>query len=140
MVSKTKKCVFWDTSGWYTLFVQSESLYLKAKDLAQEQIKNKIYFLTSDYVVQETMTLFMARKESSRAIDFWNLIQNSNLIQIEKIDLERFKKSGDYFCKHLDQNYSFVDASSFLLMKECKTNKVVTLDKHFNKAGFQVLL
>ena len=86
------------------------------------------------------MTLFMARKESSRAIDFWNLIQNSNLIQIEKIDLERFKKSGDYFCKHLDQNYSFVDASSFLLMKECKINKVVTLDKHFNKAGFQVLL
>ncbi len=134
MVSKTKKYVFWDTSGWYTLFVQSESLYLKAKDLAQEQIKNKIYFLTSDYVIQETMTLFMARKESSRAIDFWNLIQ------IEKIDSERFKKSGDYFCKHLDQNYSFVDASSFLLMKECKTNKVVTLDKHFNKAGFQVLL
>jgi hypothetical protein len=25
-------------------------------------------------------------------------------------------------------------------MKECKTNKVVTLGKHFNKAGFQVLL
>ena len=86
MGSKTKKYVF-----CYTLFVESESLYLKAKDHAQEQIKNKIYFLTSDYVVQEKMSIFMARKDSSRAIDFWNLIQ------IEKIDLERFKKSGDYF-------------------------------------------
>jgi len=75
MVSKTKKYVFWDTSGWHTLFIQSESLYLNAKDLAQEQIKNKIYFLKSDYVLQERITLFMVRKESFRAIDFWNLFK-----------------------------------------------------------------
>lgn len=131
---------FWNNSGWVCLFVKSEELHQKSLDLAENQISKKIPFLTSDLVIQETLTLLMARKESDAAKYFWSNVTDSKLIKIERIDEERFSKSGDFFCKQIDQGYSFVDVSSFLLMKELKIRKVVTLDNHFAKAGFQVLL
>jgi predicted nucleic acid-binding protein len=131
---------FWDTSGWFTLYVKSEEMHKKALEIAEYQIQNKIPFITSDLVIHETMTLFMARKQPKSAIQFWSTFNHSKLVRIEKIDDNQFQKSGDYFCNQIEQGYSFTDVSSFLVMKELKITSAVTLDKHFVKAGFQILL
>ncbi|HMV41816.1 MAG TPA: PIN domain-containing protein [Leptospiraceae bacterium] len=138
--NKDSKYPFWDTSGWFSLLVASESNHSKVRNISDELTKNKIPFFTSDLVIQETMTLLMARKETEKAKQFWSSLVDSKVVRIERIDETRFQKSGEYFSKHIDQGYSFVDASSFILMKEFKITKAVTTDKHFRKAGFIKLL
>jgi predicted nucleic acid-binding protein len=133
------KSIFWDTSGWFCLYVKSEELHKKTLKLADSQIQNKIPIITSDFVIQETMTLFMARGQQNEARQFWANFKNSKIIRVEKINENRFTKSGDFFCDQIEQSNSFTDVSSFLLMKELKIHTAVTLDKHFVKAGFQVL-
>ncbi|MBP6739838.1 MAG: type II toxin-antitoxin system VapC family toxin, partial [Leptospiraceae bacterium] len=108
--------------------------------IADQLQKSKLPFFTSDLVIQETMTLLMARKETEKAKQFWASLNDSKVIRLERIDESRFQKSGDYFVKHIDQGYSFVDASSFILMKEFRIASAVSTDKHFTKAGFKKLL
>jgi uncharacterized protein len=134
------KQIFWDTSGWFSLLNSTEEFHENALEIANKQVSKKIFFLTSDLVVQETMTLFMARKEHAIAKQFWTNVQESKIIRIERIDETRFQKSGEFFCKHIEHGYSFADVSSFLLMREFKISEVVTTDKHFAKSGFQILL
>lgn len=138
--SKDSKYPFWDTSGWFSLIIPSESNHDEAKNIADQLQKSKLPFFTSDLVIQETMTLLMARKETEKAKQFWASLNDSKVIRLERIDESRFQKSGDYFVKHIDQGYSFVDASSFILMKEFRIASAVSTDKHFTKAGFKKLL
>ena len=138
--SRDSKYPFWDTSGWFSLIIPSESNHNKAKKIADQLQKSKLPFFTSDLVIQETMTLLMARKETEKAKQFWASLTESKVIRLERIDESRFQKSGDYFAKYIDQGYSFVDASSFVLMKEFRITTAVSTDKHFTKAGFKKLL
>ncbi len=64
----------------------------------------RIPFFTSDLVIQETMTLFMARKELEKAKLFWSNLSDSKIIRIERIDETRFQKAGDFFCRHKDRH------------------------------------
>jgi predicted nucleic acid-binding protein len=138
--SKESKYLFWDTSGWFSLVIPSETNHIEAKNIADELIKKKLPFFTSDLVIQETMTLLMARREAEKAKQFWSSFINSKIVRMERIEESRFQKSGEYFCKHIDQGYSFVDASSFVLMQEFKITTAVSTDKHFTQAGFKKLL
>ncbi len=139
-LSKNSKYPFWDTSGWFSLVIPSEVNHKVAKNIADQLQKSKFPFFTSDLVIQETMTLLIARKEAEKAKQFWSSFIESKVIRLERIDESRFQKSGDYFSKHIDNGYSFVDASSFVLMKEFKISDAVTTDKHFTQAGFIKLL
>ena len=73
------KSIFWDTSGWFCLYVKSEELHKKTLKLADSQIQNKILIITSDFVIQETMTLFMARGQQNEARQFWTNFKNSKI-------------------------------------------------------------
>jgi len=42
--------------------------------------------------------------------------------------------------KHFDQDYSFVDCASFVVMRELKLREALTADKHFRAAGYEPLL
>lgn len=137
---KESKFPFWDTSGWFSLIVPSEANHAASKKIADQLQKSKLFFFTSDLVIQETMTLLMARKETLKAKQFWSSLSESKVIRMERINEARFHRSGEYFSKHIDQGYSFVDASSFILMKEFKISTAVSTDKHFTKAGFKKLL
>jgi uncharacterized protein len=46
----------------------------------------------------------------------------------------------DFFLKQLDQDFSFTDCCSFLLMRELGLRDALTTDKHFTAAGFRALL
>lgn len=140
MAYKGQKYFFWDTSGWFSLLVPEDEFHEDATNIANHSTRMHIPFITSDLVIQETMTLLMARKEIQKAKLFWSNLSESKVVRIEKIDESRFQKTGEFFCRQIEQGYSFVDVSSFILMKELKITEAVSTDKHFKKAGFTALL
>ena len=52
---------FVDTSGFYALLVEREEMHERAARILQQAQRRRAKFVTTDYVLDETATLLVAR-------------------------------------------------------------------------------
>ena len=131
--------VFIDTWGWLTLRDRKESRHQEVKDFyLQFRDQNGIIY-TSDYVIDETITLIFKRlpfktaKESLSKID--KAIEEGYL-QMEWVTPERFEKAKGLRLKYQDKpRISFTDLTSMVIMKELGVKDIITGDEHFEHVG-----
>src|SRR5687767_2107355 len=128
---------FIDTSGFFALLSRSDRHHGRAIEIVGSR---NYFFTTSDAVLGETCTLLQARGQGYLARELFELVQQSKAMNLCYVDAERFWQVKDFFLKHLDQPFSFVDCASFVLMKEHKLRAALTHDEHFRAAGFEPLL
>lgn len=95
--------------------------------------------VTTDYVVDETLTLMRMRLGLSAAETWWRQIDGSQRVRWERIDAARFDRALDLFFQHRDKGYSFTDCTSLAVMRELKLASALTTDKHFKQMGFDVV-
>lgn len=91
--------------------------------------------ITTDYVVDETLTLLRARNENQRAIAFGRSVlegQGANVVPISDLDLA---KSWEIFKKYSDKEWSFTDCTSFVVMERLGIQKAFAFDDHFRQFG-----
>jgi len=97
-------------------------------------------FLTSDYILDETVTLLLVRHSHAAASDFLHTITASESLRLEWVDSDRFHTAAEFFTGHGDKEWSFTDCVSFALMHDLKIEDSFTTDHHFRQAGFKPLL
>lgn len=95
---------------------------------------------TTDYILDETLTLFKARGVEHISSKLFQLVDSSEALVLHYVGEERFRKSRDYFERHSDHAYSFTDCTSFVAMREFGITDALTKDAHFREAGFRALL
>jgi predicted nucleic acid-binding protein len=96
--------------------------------------------VTTDYVLDETLTLTKARANAKVALALLDRIESSLALSIQNITDDRFAAAKAFFRQHADHGYSFTDCTSFVLMHEMEIRDVLTTDRHFAKAGFRTML
>jgi uncharacterized protein len=131
--------IFVDTSGFYALLVKEDATHEKAAEYLRNAA-GKQRFLTTDYVLDETATLLKARRHIEVLKPFFAAVLNSTACRIVWMDPEHFSAAQAFFLKHSDQDYSFTDCVSFLIMREQRLASALTKDAHFLRAGFETLL
>jgi len=131
--------IFVDTSGFYALLVKEDTAHDKAADHVRNAA-GKSRFLTTDYVLDETATLLKARRHVDVIKPFFAIVLNSMACRVTWMHPDLFSTAHAYFLKHSDQDYSFTDCVSFLVMREQRVKVALTKDAHFRQAGFEVLL
>ena len=133
------KKVFFDTWGWVAIAHKNDSSHKKVVSFYQEFLLNKGIPVTSDYVLSETVTLLRAKTHPEGVSTFIDTLleaAGNGRIQLETIDEKRWKKTWDLCKKYWDKpDISFVDLSSFSIMKEKRIVEVLTADKHFEEVG-----
>ncbi len=134
------KTVFIDTSGFYALLVKSDTKHQKAAGILKRASKDKQHFITTDYILDETATLFHSRGLTHLVAHVFDSVLASKACQVAWMDQERFLKTREFFTKHSDQSWSFTDCASFIIMKEMKLSLALTTDRHFQEAGFTPIL
>jgi predicted nucleic acid-binding protein len=107
-----------------------------ARDAALEAGK---VLVTTDYVVDETLTLTRLRLGLAAAEAWWEQIEGSFRVRHETIDALRAEKARAVFFRHRDKRYSFTDCTSFVVMKQLKLKEALTTDRHFLQMGFKAL-
>ena len=132
--------VFVDTAGFLALWDSGDEHHTRATKLQADLARKHRRFLTSEYVIDETVTLLLVRHSHAAAVDFLDTIERSEALRLEWIDPERFHASIALFRKHADKEWSFTDCTSFALMRELQIREAFTTDRHFRQAGFQPLL
>ncbi len=129
-----------DTSGFYALLVRNDSMHAEAARWLTAFTRGGQHAFTTDYVVDKTATLLLARGFQHLLQPFFRMLDESEALSMVYVDEARFIQSRNHFLKHLDQEYSFTDCTSMLLMKEFGVKAALTKDEHFAKAGFKALL
>jgi predicted nucleic acid-binding protein len=138
--SSTKAETFADTSGFYALLVRGDRMHARASALLDRAAQSGGRFVTTDYVLDETATLLKARGHRHLAEAFFEIVFASAACQIEWMDPDGFAQTRQFFLKHADQDWSFTDCFSFLVMRVLKLRDALTSDAHFRQAGFNPLL
>lgn len=132
--------VFFDTAGFLALWDASDVHHAGAVRMQGELTRKHRRFLTTEYVVDETVTLLLVRHSRRAAVDFLDTVERSEALRLEWIDPARFHAAAAWFRTHADKEWSFTDCASFATMRELRIRDAFTTDHHFRQAGFVPLL
>jgi predicted nucleic acid-binding protein len=132
--------IFVDTSAWYATEVEDDVNHEPASKFLSEVASGKHgVSITTDYVLDETLTLLRSRRDLETACSFIGKIRKSKSVRIIWVDEKSFEKALDLFGKSDGKSWSLTDCTSFALMRELLMQSAFTFDGHFREAGFQPL-
>jgi predicted nucleic acid-binding protein len=128
--------IFVDTSAWIALVDKDDSHHKEAASSYPSLLKNHRNLITSNFVIAETYIIILNELGHKLAIDFLEKLKASpRILKIySNEDIE--EEAEPILVKYSDQDFSYTDAVSFVIMKRQKIRKAFSFDKHFVIAGF----
>jgi len=133
------KGLFVDTAGWMALADGNDPAHDASRSARDRWLEQGGILVTSDYVLDEALTLVRARLGLQAARQWWDQVGTSPRVRVEWIDHTRAEKARTWFFQWSDKTFSFTDCTSFVIMKELRLKAALTVDRHFQQAGFQIL-
>ena len=130
--------IFVDTGAFIARYIERDQFHSDAVRYWKKLEQDNTPLWTSNFVLDEVFTLLGRIAGNRFAIDRSQAIFNSTILTILRPDLEIEQNALTPFRKYADQNISFTDCVSFVLMKKHHIQDVFTFDNHFHLAGFKV--
>ena len=128
--------IFVDTSAWYAAETEDDVNHARAREFLAQLGSGKFgVSVTTDYVLDETLTLLRSRRGLGAATGFMEKVDGSKSIKVFWVDARLFGKALELFRASQKRSWSFTDCTSFALMKELRLSEAFTFDKHFEEAG-----
>jgi predicted nucleic acid-binding protein len=132
----SKERIFIDTGAWLAISLIDDQYHAVAGHTLSRMLQSGFRLVTTNHVVGETYTflskvsspkialIFIEKLRISAALDYYYVSEDMELI------------AYDWLRKYSDHPFSFVDATSFVVMKSLGLSKAFAFDKHFLTAGF----
>jgi predicted nucleic acid-binding protein len=131
--------LFVDTAGWMACADGADPAHARCCAARDHALEAGQTLITTDFVVDETLTLIRFRLGARAAETWWQQIDGSPRLRWERIDSARFDKARELFFKYRDKDFSFTDCTSFATMREVRLTHALTTDRHFRQMGFQLV-
>ena len=131
--------LFVDTAGWMAAADSKDPLHSECRTVRDEWLEAGGTLITTNYVVDETLTLIRMRLGLEAAESWWNQVSESPRCRVEWITPNREFDALHGFFTWKDHAFSFTDCTSFVVMKDLNIEKAMTSDHHFLAAGFDIL-
>ena len=131
--------MFVDTAAWVAAADSKDTSGPAVREARDQWLLSGGLLTTTDYVIDETLTTIRFRLSLNAAEAWWQQIDDSTRLRIESIDELRRERARTLFFKYRDKEFSFTDYCSFVLMRELRIRRVLTLDHHFRQMGFEVI-
>ena len=131
--------VFVDTGGWMACVDRADPASAACRAARDTSLEAGHVLITTDFVIDETLTLIRFRIGLAAAAAWWQQIEGSARLRWERVDSDRFERARDLFFHYRDKALSFTDCTSVAIMRELKLTTVITTDRHFHQVGFEVL-
>lgn len=124
--------IFVDTSAWFALYSRRDVNHPLALAFIRSIDENLV---TTDYVIDETLTLLRARGETRRAIAFGERLMNGGFANIVRVDDADFAAAWIMFRSYLDKEWSFTDCTCRVIMERLAIQRAFVFDDHFRQFG-----
>lgn len=133
------EAVLIDTWGWLALGHRRDTRHREVKALYQKLQKKGARLYTTDYVLDEVITLLFRRESFAEAVRFMEGIfqtAQAGRLTVERVTSERFASAWELRKRFQDKpKISFTDLASMVIMREREIAKILTEDEHFMQVG-----
>jgi predicted nucleic acid-binding protein len=130
--------VFVDTAAFFARADRDDEHFVQAQVIQQQLTADRAAWITSNYVVAETHALFLSRTGIRSALEFIYRLRQSNTTIVRATE-EDDERAVDILRRYDDKDFSFTDATSFVIMERLGIRHAFTFDQHFAQYGFQIL-
>lgn len=124
---------FVDTSFWIGLQVIRDHRHVDAVQLWQQ---NQSPVRTSNLVLGETWTWLRHRAGHAAAVRFVDMVSRSNRVSVALVNDTIDERAWAWLRRRDERNYSYVDATSFEIMRRERITEALAFDGDFTAAGF----
>ncbi len=125
---------FVDTSFWVALRHARDGHHVEARDLLRLHADEPL--ITSNHVRGETWTWLRRRAGHRAAVAFLDALAASPRVRVVAVTREQEEAALAWLRVHDERPYSFVDATSFVLMRAMRIREALAFDGDFAAAGF----
>jgi predicted nucleic acid-binding protein len=129
---------FADTSWWVAWSLPGDGRHSDAVAVLAHLGRTE-QVLTTNLVVGETWT-FLRRKDGHRTalgfLDRVDALQHGSRLTVHRTTAGQEEGAWTWLRKHDERTYSFVDATSFQVMRDRRLREALAFDQDFAAAGF----
>jgi predicted nucleic acid-binding protein len=126
--------IFVDTSFFVALRNVRDPWHQQAVSLFRDVESSDL--VTSNHVRGETWTFLRRRVGHQAGVSFLDAVERSPRIRVETVDAPQEDNALRWLRRHDERAYSFVDATSFVLMQARRIRDALAFDGDFSAAGF----
>ena len=92
--------------------------------------------VTSNHVRGESWTMLRRRAWHAAAVAFLDVLERTERVRIERVPRDAEEAALRWLRQHGEREYSYVDATSFALMRSLRITYALAFDGDFAPAGF----
>ncbi len=126
--------IFVDTSFWIALRLRRDGRHDEALRLLDGHRQSPL--VTSNHVRGETWTFLRARGGHRDGVAFLEMAEATPRLQLAFVSESLEREAVEWLRRHDERPYSFVDATSFALMRALGIREALAFDGDFAAAGF----
>ena len=133
--------IFVDTGAWIAISNPKDQHHREAVTIYNRIQQRKIYFLTTDYVIDETITRLRYDTNHSLAIMFLSHIEmlvETGVLTVVEINKDVFAAAKALFRQYDSARLSFTDCTSFVVCRENNITEAFAFDQHFAMMGIDL--
>lgn len=126
--------IFVDTSFWIAARLRRDRRHAEAVQLLERSEDETL--VTSNAVRGETWTFLLKRAGHRNAVAYLDMLEGSERIRVDRVSDALEREALAWLRRHDERDYSFVDATSFALMRAFRINEALAFGGDFTAAGF----
>ena len=126
-----------DTGAWFAAFVPNDADH-SAADAWLET--NTDLLVTTDYVIDELLTLMKMRGEFQRALRVGAALFTEEIAQVVWVLPEDIAHAWETFQRYHDKGWSFTDCVSRVVMERLGIQRAFAFDDHFRQFGAVIVM
>ena len=115
---------------------------LRMRDDRNHQMAVRIWgadrsaLMTSNHVLGETWTFTRRRLGHAVAVQLLDLVERSSRLVVDDVTADQEREAWAWLRRRDERSYSFVDATSFAVMRANRFREALAFDDDFTAAGF----
>ena len=126
-----------DTSFWVAAHMRRDAHHDEALRLLTRERGERL--VTSNHVRGETWTFLRRRSGHASAVAFLEMLAATRRVDVVLVEPDVENRALRWLRQHDEREYSFVDATSFALMRSLRLRNAFAFDGDFAAAGFTEL-
>jgi predicted nucleic acid-binding protein len=124
--------IFVDTGAWFAAVMPTDPDHSAA---VAWLAANREPLLTTDYVIDETLTLLLARGQKTRALTWGETAFDGKLATVHFLTPADIRDAWDVFRRFTDKGWSFTDCTSYVILARLGVSAAFSFDQHFRQFG-----
>ena len=133
--------IFVDTGAWIAISNPRDQHHREVIAIYNDLRQREIQLLTTDYVIDETVTRLRYDENHRMAVLFLRYIEeleSATDVILIAIDNDLFLKAKTLFRQYDSARLSFTDCTSFVVCRENRISEAFAFDRHFPIMGIDL--